>query len=137
MKISTCVAIALGVSCLLGGVAGAQTGKRLPAQNFYYDDAEWPLPPDGGSTTLTLNGMSSAHAVWMTFSRYTDGKTVTDAPTLTLLEGSTIKWIAPAGCAFELQLVNSNPPVINMRRPSAMCALNPNAKVIFKILAAP
>ena len=36
---------------------------------------------------------------------------------------------------YELQLVNANPPVINMNKPPAMCALRPGAKVIFRILA--
>ena len=137
MKLFIRIVITLTAALLFGGVAGAQTGKALPGQNYYYDDQVWPLPADGAMTTFRLTGMTSVHAVWMTFNRYDGGKPVTDHPIIPLLEGSTAKWTAPGGCAFVLELVNANPPVINMRRPSAMCSLLPDAKAVFKILAAP
>ncbi len=133
MKLAIRVLAALAIA-LPPVIAGAQA---LSGQNYYYDDAVWPLPPDGETTALRLSGMKSAHAVWMTFSKFVDGKTVTDAPVITLLEGSTLRWTAPGGCSFELSLVNSNPPQINMRRPSSICSLLPGAKVIFKVLATP
>ncbi len=136
MRISSAVVIAaLAAATLPGATASAQKAKTLPVQNFYFDDYEWPLPGEG-TTTMTLTGMKSVHAVWMTFTRYADGKPVTDSPVITLFEGSTIKWAAPqGGCNYELQLVNSNPPVINMNKPPAMCNLRLGAKAIFRILA--
>ena len=140
MRISNAVvSAAMAAAMMLGGTASAQKGTALPAQNFYFNDYEWPLPAEGATattTTMTLTGMKSAHAVIMSFTRYTDGKPMPEAPVVTLLEGSTAKWTAPqGGCNFELQLVNANPPVINMNKPPAMCALRPGAKVIFRILA--
>jgi carboxypeptidase C (cathepsin A) len=138
MKHSRAIVLAaLAATTLICGAAGAQTPASLPAQNFYYDDSAWPLPAEGATTALRLTGMTSAHAVWMTFSRFEGGKPVTDSPVIVLLEGSTVKWNPPGGCSHQLQLVNSNPPQINMTRPSSMCALNPGTKVIFKILALP
>ena len=135
MKRSIPVAIALLASLLIVDTAVAQTPKILQAQHFYYDDYEWPVPGEG-TTTMTLTGMKSVHVVWLTFVRYTDGKPV-DGPVITLLEGSKVKWAPQGGCTYELQLVNSNPPVINMNKPPAMCSLRPGAKAIFKVLAAP
>jgi hypothetical protein len=138
MKFSYAVAFAaMTAATLLGGAAGAQTPNAQPAQNFYYDDSAWPLPAEGATTALRLSGMTSVHAVWMTFSRYDGSKPVTDSPVITLMEGSTLKWTAPGGCSYEIELVNANPPQINMKKPYSICALNPGAKVIFKVLALP
>ncbi len=137
MKLSTMFALAaIAATAMTGGTVNAQTPKILPVQNyFYYDDYEFPLP-DEGMTTMKLTGMKSAHAVWMTFTRYSDGKPTADGPVVTLLEGSTAKWTAPqGGCNYELQLVNANPPVINLFKPPAMCNLRLGAKVIFRIMA--
>jgi hypothetical protein len=66
--------------------------------------------------------MKSAHAVWMAFTQYTDGKPMLDSAVMTLLPGSTMRWTAPQGsCTYELELVNANPPLINMKKPSSMC----------------
>jgi hypothetical protein len=139
MKISrarACAYAAIAITALPGGT-GAQSPTAVPAQNFYYDNSAWPLPDENRATALRLSGMTSAHAVWMTFSRFDGGKPVTDSPVIALLEGSTHNWIAPGGCTYELQLVNANPPQINMKKLSSICVLNAGAKVIFKILAAP
>ena len=64
------------------------------------------------------------------------GKPMMDSPVIILLEGSTTKWSAPGGCTYELQLVNSNPPVINMTKRQ-ICMLDSGGKVVFRILAAP
>jgi hypothetical protein len=128
---------AVAAATLTCGAANAQTPGGLPAQNFYFDDSAWPLPEEGAPTALRLTGMPSAHAVWMAFSRYDDGKPATDSPVMVLMEGFTVKWSAPGGCSYELQLVNSNPPQINMSKPRTFCALVPGKKVIFKILALP
>lgn len=138
MKLSDAFFFAAVTAATLSCAAAiAQTPGGLPAQNFYYDDAAWPLPEEGASTALRLTGMPSAHAVWMAFSRYDDGKPVTESPVMALMEGFTVKWTAPGGCGYELLLVNSNPPQINMSKPRSMCALAPGRKVIFKILALP
>jgi hypothetical protein len=122
-------------AAMVAGNACAQNAKVVPAQIFYYDDYEWPLPGEG-TTPMTLNGMKSVHAVWMTFARYAGGNDQMDAPVITLLEGSTIKWSAPqGGCNYQLQLVNANPPVINLIKPSSMCAQKPGARVVFKVMA--
>jgi hypothetical protein len=138
MKFSGAIVLAaMTATTLLYGAAGAQTPQTLPAQLYYYDDYEWPLP-DEGTTTMALGGMKSVHAVSMTFSRYSDGKPVTDSAVFTLLEGSTMRWSAPqGGCTYVLQLVNGNQPAISMTKPTSMCSLRPGAKVIFKILATP
>jgi hypothetical protein len=128
---------AVAAATLTCGAANAQTPGGLPAQNFYFDDSAWPLPEEGAPTALRLTGMPSAHAVWMAFSRYDDGKSATDSPVMVLMEGFTVKWSAPGGCSYELQLVNSNSPQINMSKPRTFCALVPGKKVIFKILALP
>ena len=134
----TVFALVVSAMTVLGGAtAFAQAPGALPAQNFYYDSSAWPLPDEGASTALRLSGMTSVHAVWMAFSRYDDGKPVTDSPVIALLEGSTIEWTAPGGCSYQLQLVNSNPPQINMSKPRSICALAPGRKVIFKIFALP
>jgi hypothetical protein len=119
---------------MLGGTASAQKGNALPGQNFYFNDYEWPLPAER-TTTMTLNGMKSVHAVIMSFTRYTDTNPVQDQPNLTILEGSAVRWTPPQGCPYELQLVNSNPPVINMTKVPGMCNLKTGAKVIFRVLA--
>ena len=129
------VCAAMSAAMLLSVSASAQAPNALPAQNFYYDDAEWPLPNERASA-LRLTGMTSVHAVWMSFTRYTDGKPMLDSPIIPLLEGSTVKWSAPGGCTYELQLVNANPPFINMSKRQ-ICTLNQGAKVIFRILALP
>ena len=129
------VCAGMTAAMLLSVSASAQSSNALPAQNFYYDDTVWPLPNDRTSE-LRLTGMTSVHAVWMSFTRYADGKPVMNSPVITLLEGSTAIWTAPGGCNYELQLVNSNPPVINMTKRQ-LCALDLGAKVIFRILAAP
>ena len=135
MRISNAVvSAAMAAAMMLGGTASAQKGTALPAQNFYFNDYEWPLPGER-TTTMTLTGMKSVHAVVMSFTRYSDSNPVADSPVVTLLEGSTAKWTAPqGGCNYELQLVNANPPVINMAKPG-MCNLRAGAKVIFRILA--
>jgi hypothetical protein len=138
MKLSNALVIAVMTTTALYGVrVGAQSANGLPAQNFYYDNSAWPLPEENKPTALRLAGMNSVHAVMMTFSHYEGGKPVTGSPIITLLEGSTANWNPPGGCSYELQLVNENPPVINMRKTSFFCALLPGAKVIFKILALP
>jgi hypothetical protein len=121
---------------LPGAPASAQSPNVLPAQNFYFDDSEWPLPDDNRTSALRLTGMRSVHAVWMSFTRYAGGKPMMDSPVITLLEGSTVKWNAPGGCTYELQLVNANPPLINMSKRQ-ICMLDSGAKAIFRILAAP
>ena len=134
-RIATLLAIAL--TALLCPAAYAQKAAVMPAQNFYFNDYEWPLPGEG-TTTMTLNGMKSVHAVWITFLKYSDGKPVIDGPIITLLEGMTVKWAAPeGGCSYVLQLVNANPPVINMIKPPSICAQKLGAKVVFKIVALP
>jgi hypothetical protein len=136
MKFSDAIVVAMiTAAAMVAGNACAQTAKVVPARIFYYDDYEWPLPGDG-ATPMTLNGMTSVHAVWMTFSRYAGGSGLPDGPVITLLAGSTVKWSAPqGGCNYELQLVNANPPVINLIKPSSMCAQKSGAKVIFKVMA--
>ncbi len=129
------VGIAIAATTLFGELAHAQTPAGA---NSYYADTPWPLPADGATSAFRLTGMKSAHAVWMAFTRYTDGKPLLDSPVITLLPGSTTRWTAPqGGCAYELELVNSNPPLINMKKPSSMCSLQPGAQAIFRILAAP
>jgi hypothetical protein len=125
------------MAAIVYGAVNAQAPNALPAQNFYYDDSAWPLPDENTPTALKLTGMTSVHAVWMTFSRYDDGKPVTDGPVFALIEGSTVDWTAPGGCTYRLQLVNANPPLVNMTKPRSFCALAPGKKVIFKILALP
>lgn len=126
---------AMTAAMLLSVSAAAQTPNPLPAQNFYYDDVAWPLP-DERTSALRLSGMTSVHAVWMAFTKYAGGKPVMDSPVITLLEGSTVKWSAPGGCTYELQLVNANPPLINMNKRQ-ICMLDAGAKVFFRILATP
>ena len=116
---------------------GASAIAQTPGSN-YYDSTPWPLPVEGGTSAFKLTGMTSAHAVWMSFTRYTDGKPMMDSPVITLLPGSTAKWSAPeGGCGYDLELVNANPPYINMKKPWSMCSLKPGAQVLFRILAAP
>jgi hypothetical protein len=130
MKLSgVLIFAAITTAMLASGPASAQT------PNFYYDDTPWPLPGEGTSA-FKLSGMKSVHAVWMAFTRYADGKPVMDSPVITLLEGSTAKWSAPGGCTYELQLVNANPPLINMTKRQ-ICMLDNGGKVVFRILAAP
>jgi len=138
MKIANALIItALAATTLLGGAAGAQTPGNAPA-NVYYDSTPWPLPGDGGTSAFKLSTMTSAHAVWMSFTRYTDGRPLMDSPVITLLPGTTVKWTAPeGGCNYELELVNSDPPLINMKKPSSICSLKQGAQAIFRILAAP
>ena len=138
MKISNAVVIAAtAAAMMLGGTASAQKPKAVPAQNFYFNDYEWTLPGER-TTTMTLTGMKSVHAVVMSFTRYSDGNPVAESPVITLLEGSTAKWTAPqGGCNYELQLVNASQPVINMTKSPGMCNLRPGAKVIFRILTIP
>ena len=121
---------------LLSTYARAQAPNVLPAQNFYFNDSEWPLPDNDRTSALRLTGMRSVHAVWMSFTRYAGGKPMMDGPVITLLEGSTAKWNSPGGCAYELQLVNANPPLINMSKRQ-ICMLDSGTKAIFRILAAP
>ncbi len=139
MKISNAlVFMAVAVITLCGELAHAQTRGGGAGANSYYDDTPWPLPADGATSAFKLAGMKSVHAVWMSFSQYTDGKPLLDSAVITLLPGSTAKWSAPqGGCTYELELVNANPPLINMKKPSSMCSLRPGAQAIFRILAAP
>jgi hypothetical protein len=126
------------VTTFSAGVLFGATAIAQSPGNSYYDSTPWPLPGEGGTSAFKLTGMTSAHAVWMSFTRYTDGKPMTDSPVITLLPGSTIKWSAPeGGCNYELELVNANPPLITMKKPWSMCSLKPGAQVIFRILAAP
>jgi hypothetical protein len=125
-------------------VAAVLVGGLLPvthaqtAGNVYYDATPWPLPADGGTSAFRLTGMTSVHAVWIAFNNYVGDKPIADSPVITLLPGSVVKWSAPqGGCNYELELINANPPLINMRKPSAMCSLRPGAQAIFKIFAAP
>ena len=135
MKLVPVIAAALAASAFLAGPAAAQKAKVVPGPVFYYNDYEWPLPVEG-TTTMKLNGMKSAHAVWMSVLRYSAGPAVDDAPVITLLEGSKAKWTAPqGGCNYELQLVNSNPPVISMTKPPAVCLTRSGAKVVFRVVA--
>jgi hypothetical protein len=130
MKLSSAVVFAaVTAAALAGGPAGAQS------PNFYYDDTPWPLPNENTSG-FRLTNMKSAHAVWMSFTRYADGKPMMDSPVITLLPGSTVNWSAPGGCTYELQLVNADPPMINMTKRQR-CMLDAGQKVIFRILAAP
>ena len=135
---NTLVIAALAATALLGGVAGAQTSGGANAGNAYYENTPWPLPADGATSAFKLNGMTAVHAVWMSFTEYVGGKPMMDSPVITLLPGSTTKWTAPeGGCNYELELVNANPPLINMKKPSSLCSLKPGAQVIFRILATP
>ena len=137
MKLANAFVCAVMTAALLFGTsASAQSPNVLPAQNFYYDNSEWPLPDNDHTSALRLSGMNSVHTVWMSFTKFAGGKPVMDSPVITLLEGSTVRWNAPGGCAYELQLVNSNPPLINMNKRQ-ICTLDSGAKVIFRILAAP
>jgi len=129
------IAALLAAAALLAGPAAAQKAKVVPGPVFYYNDYEWPLPVEG-TTTMKLNGMKSAHAAWISVLRYSAGPPVEDAPVITLLEGSKARWTAPqGGCNYELQLINSNPPVINMTKPPAVCLTRAGAKVVFKVVA--
>jgi hypothetical protein len=134
MKLVTAFLVtAFAATTLPGGTATAQTPG-----NSYYDSTPWPLPVEGGTSAFKLTGMTSAHAVWMSFTQYVGGKPVMDSPIITLLPGSTAQWSAPeGGCNYDLELVNANPPTINMKKPWSMCSLKPGAQVIFRILAAP
>ena len=136
MKIARMLVLAAFTAPALIGNAAAQTAKTLPAQHYYYDDYEWPLPGEG-TTSMTLNGMKSAHIVWITQVRSAEGKPLADSAVITLIEGSKTRFAPRGGCTFELELVNANPPVIHMHKPSQMCTLQPGAKVVFKGLAAP
>jgi hypothetical protein len=137
MNHTNAIVFALVIAALLPGAsASAQSSNVLPVQNFYFDDSEWPLPEEGHTSALRLTGMHSVHAVWMSFTRYTGGKPMMDSPVITLLAGSTVRWNAPGGCAYELQLVNADPPLINMSKRQ-ICMLDSGAKAIFRILAAP
>ena len=51
----------------------------------------------------------------------------------------SVKWSAPqGGCIYDIELVNSNPPVINMRKSSWMpCNATPATHALFRILATP
>ena len=132
-SISAFMVTAFIATTVLGGVALAQ----MPGSS-YYDSTPWPLPVEGATSAFKLTGMTSAHAVWMSFTRYTDGKPAMDSPVIVLLPGSTAKWSAPeGGCNYDLELVNANPPLITMKKPWSMCSLKPGAQVIFRILAAP
>jgi hypothetical protein len=130
--INALLVAALAAGTLPGGTASAQT----PATS-YYDSTPWPLPVEGGTSAFKLTGMTRAHAVWMSFTQYVGGKPVMDSAVITLLPGSTVTWSAPdGGCNYDLELVNTNPPVINMKKPWSMCSLKPGAQVIFRIFAA-
>lgn len=88
MKIARMIVLAAFTAPALIGNAAAQTAKTLPAQHYYYDDYEWPLPGEG-TTSMTLNGMKSAHIVWITQVRSAEGKPLADSAVITLIEGST------------------------------------------------
>src|SRR3954467_413481 len=47
--------------------------------NSYYDSTPWPLPGEGGTSAFRLTGMTSAHAVWMSFTQYVGGKPMMDS----------------------------------------------------------
>ena len=139
MKIASALTIAsLAAITLLGEATSAQTPAGTSGRTVYYDDTPWPLPGDGATSAFRLTGMTSVHAVMLSFTQYVGGKPAMDSPVITLLPGSTVKWSAPeGGCSYELELVNANPPAINMKKPSSMCSLRPGAQVIFRIFAAP
>ncbi|MDB5812487.1 MAG: hypothetical protein JWN94_4609 [Betaproteobacteria bacterium] len=131
IKNALCI-LAIAASALLCGPAAAQS------QNMYYDSTPWPLPADGSTSVFKLNGMTTAHAIMMSFTRYADGKPVTDSPIITLMPGSTARWSAPeGGCTYELELVDANPPLINMKKPYSICSLRTGNSAIFRILAIP
>jgi hypothetical protein len=136
MKHANAFIFAVMTAAMLPGAAARAQSTALPAQNFYFDNSEWPLPESERTSALRLTGMNSVHAVWMSFTKYAGGKPMMDSPVFMLLEGSTVKWNAPGGCNYELQLVNANPPLINMTKRQ-ICTLDSGAKVIFRILAAP
>ena len=118
--------------------AQAQSEPTTTAGNFYFENTPWPLPGDGTSA-LKLSGMTSAHAVMLAFTSYPGGKPMMDSPVMTLLPGSIVKWSAPqGGCIYDIELMNSNPPVINMRKSSWMpCNATPATHALFRILATP
>lgn len=118
--------------------AQAQSEPTTAAGNFYFENTPWPLPGDGTSA-LKLSGMTSAHAVMLAFTSYPGGKPMMDSPVMTLLPGSIVKWSAPqGGCIYDIELVNSNPPVINMRKSSWIpCNSTPATHALFRILATP
>lgn len=139
MKSFAAILIAVSVaSALSAATARAQAQPTTTAGNYYYDATPWPLPVDGVSA-FRLTGMTSAHAVVLAFTQYPGGKPAMDSPVMTLLPGSIAKWTAPqGGCAYELELVNSNPPVINMRKSAWLpCASTPATHALFRILATP
>ena len=139
MKTLTTIATAaFALAAVIGGIAISQPAYSQPAGALYYDQTPWPLPDDNSVSAFKLNGMTSAHAVWMAFTNYAGEKPALDSPVMTLLAGSTVRWSAPqGGCTYELELVNANPPVINMKKPYSICSLKPGAQVLFRIYAAP
>ncbi len=84
-QISKAIAFAtIAALAAFAGVAGAQTTKVVPAQMFYDGAYEAAVPADGGTTTLTLGNLKTAHAAWLTFVNYTGGKPVQDAQVIVL-----------------------------------------------------
>src|SRR3954464_11364293 len=107
-----------------GAILFAASAIAQSPGNSYYDSTPWPLPGEGGTSAFRLTGMTSAHAVWMSFTQYVGGKPMMDSEVITLLPGSTARWNAPeGGCGYELELVNASPPVINMKKQWSMCSL--------------
>ena len=91
----TSKAIAFAAIAALAGFAsgaGAQTTKVVPAQAFYDGAYEAAVPAEGGTTTLTLGNLKTAHAARLTFVNFTGEKPVQDAQVIALMESMTVKW---------------------------------------------
>ena len=134
----TSKAIAFAAIAALAGFAsgaGAQTTKVVPAQMFYDGAYEAAVPADGGTTTLTLGNLKTAHAGWLTCVNFTGGKPMKDAQVIALMESMTVKWAgSKESCVYELRLV-STPPTITISKAPGMCALKPPGNMVFKVLA--
>jgi len=135
MKISSAFAVAtLLAAASFAGTASAQKSIVAPAQMFFDNGYEWPLPADGKTTTLELKGLKTAHAAWLAFMKFPNGAAAREPQVITLMEGVTFKWSEPMSCPYELRLVAS-PPAVTMTKPFGPCALRPAETAVFRVLA--
>jgi hypothetical protein len=136
MKISSSIAVATLLAAAFAGSASAQKSKVAPAQVFYDGAYEVPaLPGDGATTTLSLDGLKTARAAWLTFAKFTGGAAAQDTQVITLMEGAMVKWSGgKESCVYELRLVAS-PPAVTITKSSGICAFKPPGNAVFRVLA--
>ena len=121
------------ICAIAAGHAGAQ--QVINTQAYFNDALEVAMPPDGTTTTLPLTGLKSAHAAWVTFIKFTEGKPVDDAQVMSIMQGVTVKWAGTRdNCIYELRLVPS-PPALTINKTSGMCNLKPPGNAVFRVLA--